>query len=54
MVRHCRFDTLMEDAMIAATTVVHGLTVVTPNMRDLDQLGVDVLSSFECMTELRR
>ena len=54
MVKHCRFYTLMEDAMIAATTVVRGLTVVTPNVRDLDQLGVDVLSPFECITELRR
>jgi predicted nucleic acid-binding protein len=31
------------DAMIAATALVHGMTVVTRNMRDFDGLGVKVV-----------
>ena len=33
--------------MIAATALVHRLTVVTCNVRDFDQLGVDLLNPFE-------
>ena len=42
-----RSDTLMLDAMIAATAKVYGFQVVTRNVRDFDQLGVQTLNPFE-------
>ena len=45
--KHGRSDTLVEDAMIAATAVVHRLTVVTRNVRDFHRFGVDLLNPFE-------
>ena len=43
---HRKSDTLYEDAMIAATAKVHGLTVVTRNVSDFTALGVAVLNPF--------
>ncbi|MDO5626536.1 MAG: type II toxin-antitoxin system VapC family toxin [Pseudomonadota bacterium] len=39
-------DTLHEDAMIAATARVHGLTVVTRNVADFKSFGVPLLNPF--------
>jgi len=45
--KHRRSRALLEDAMIAATAVVHRLTVVTRNVRDFQRLGVPFLNPFE-------
>ncbi|MDG0853610.1 type II toxin-antitoxin system VapC family toxin [Roseateles puraquae] len=44
---HRRSDTLYEDAMIAATAKVHGLTVVTRNVADFKAFGVPLLNPFK-------
>lgn len=35
-----------KDAMIAATALVHGLTVVTRNVRDFERAGVKLVNPF--------
>jgi hypothetical protein len=42
-----RSDTLGEDAMIAATARVHGLTVATRNERDFAHFDIAVLNPFK-------
>ncbi len=43
---HRRSDDLLEDAMIAATAMVHNLTVVTRNIRDFEPFSVPALDPF--------
>jgi toxin FitB len=43
---HRQTDSLLEDAMIAATATVHHLTVVTRNVRDFERFGVLTLNPF--------
>ncbi len=43
---HRRSDTLIEDAMIAATARVHGLQVVTRSVRDFKGFDVTVVNPF--------
>lgn len=44
---HRRTDSVAEDAMIAATARVHGLTVATRNERDFAHFDVAVLNPFK-------
>jgi toxin FitB len=44
---HRRSNALAEDAMIAGTARVHGLTVATRNQRDFAHLGVSVINPFQ-------
>jgi len=43
---HRRSSDLIEDALIAATALVHNLTVTTRNVRDFERLGVPVFNPF--------
>ena len=43
---HRKSGEIVEDAMIAATASVHGLTVVTRNTRDFEGLNVPLLNPF--------
>ena len=43
---HRRPRELFEDAMIAATAIVHKLTVASRNLRDFERLGVPVVDPF--------
>jgi hypothetical protein len=44
---HRQSGTVSEDAMIAATALVHQLIVVTRNVRDFARFDVQVLNPFE-------
>jgi len=44
---HRQSSTVYEDAMIAATALVHDLTVVTRNVRDFSRFDVPILNPFE-------
>ena len=44
---HRRSDTLYEDAMIAATAIVHNLTVVTRNVTGFSHFKVRALNPFK-------
>ncbi len=43
---HRQSDTVYEDAMIAATALVHKLTVATRNVRDFNRFQVPVFNPF--------
>ena len=47
---HRTSNTLYEDAMVAATADVHGLTVVTRNVADFKSFGVALLNPFAKLT----
>jgi toxin FitB len=44
---HRKSETVYEDAMIAATAKIHGLTVVTRNVTDFKAFGVPLLNPFK-------
>lgn len=46
---HRRSDDLLADALIAATAINHHLVVVTRNVRDFAQMGVETLNPFEAI-----
>ncbi len=44
---HRRPKHLFDDAMIAATAQVHGLTVATRNVKDFRHFGVEILNPYQ-------
>ena len=49
--KHRKSDTLIEDAMIAATAIIHELTVATRNTRDFRDIGVNLVNPFDGQTQ---
>lgn len=45
--RSFRGKATLEDGLIAATAVQHGLTVVTRNIKDFEPIGVKTLNPFQ-------
>ncbi len=43
---HRKSGALNADVMIAATAIVHGLTIVTRNVRGFEQFRVDLVNPF--------
>lgn len=43
---HRESDTVYEDAMIAASAIVHKLTVITRNVRDFERFNVPLFNPF--------
>ena len=43
---HGRSNALLDDAMIAATAIVHELRIVTRNVRDFKDFGVELINPF--------
>lgn len=48
---HRQQDHLIEDALIAATAIVHNLIVVTRNKRDFEVFGIKILNPFEAKSK---
>lgn len=46
-IKHRKPENLIEDAMIAATAKIHGLTVATRNVRDFSGFGVKLVDPFK-------
>lgn len=44
---HGKSETMYEDAMIAATARIHGLTVATTNVADFKSFGVPIRDPFK-------